>query len=1357
MLTPMRHLRELCPTLLLIACGALAAAEPGLVPVATTNVPAGQELRGFGRVGSATTVLRGATGEAILGTFRCQDAAHARTLAGKYLADLDLSPGTATAQVKAGGAEVPVRSLAGGASVLVAVAGATVQVLAASDAATLSTALAERPELARGAVDKGEYPSFLDRFDRYGFGFYGFAGWGNRGRVAYDLKNLGHQLKAEDVNPLDDLDWCVKGGWRFEPWLDPANYDDSDGIIKNDEVEWQVAKAKEAGLNLSFRVYADAGGAAWSGRRFADLMDQPFSFLTSGWHGRHDNWKSDPHFSWSSLDVQKYMAVKTMDMMRTQVAQPHVMGWMHPHGELVHSEWYDKHADRSALAQRDWRAWLGQRCTLAEASALFDRSKRPFASWDEVQVPEFATFAGLDGQIADLGGTWWARREPAVEPKTPDSALPRPGIEQKWWEGEADQAWTRIAAPGDDRLQQLLKKAGGKDATWFKRGFDLDAGDLARAGTVYLYWFPMSSRGLHVGKAPRFNQVWVNGQEAGEVGSWGALDVSKLVHAGQNRIAVRLLGDTWDGRMFLSSEAPSVYPYLAGGKNRLWLLWDDWRKDIKHRGWDVILDGMRQVDPDRPVKFMAPKAFGDSRWLDLATRWGGFGHFTGEGMWFFPWYKRGSFLHGLPGTSEMAGPANNLAEMFDTYRRIFLAGLNGHDAVFLAQHYTRIPELRKFIEDHAAVLHQMGKYDLHGSQVLIHRSARNVTGIVPSAPHPGLGEKTREVQSPWDWDLGRGSLQALGHSYVYLDDAALAEGRMTGYTTLVDCGNEILDPAALAKIGEWVEAGGTYIAFAATGRNSLEQPDAWQVQRLAGCSVDRLRTPGKGTVTIAKDSALFPGLGGRQYPDLGHCTDWQGGNHCLWDVALKPGAGAEVAATYEDGSAAVLRVKKGAGQIILLGSSFWRGAADVRGVWWPDQRESEVLGALLAGVGQQPQVTSSDRLVWAQPYRSNNGLDAVACLVSWNDDKEVATTVRMRVPRKPAAVRVFEVGGERELPFLWADGVATVELTMPAKEVKVVRCQGVYAPGEALAHWWDYQQRIWHGLAKPSIDFTPWTQGRWADPTIDLRRAVRWTAEAPTGEAWKRPGFDAQAWKAAPALGVLTLDAGAPTGKPLWVRKSFTLPAHWQAQGGSVRLVSGAWFHGDHYLGKARLSLNGTVLHEPPGKSYQDFDVTALLKPGENVVTVELAGDREQTGIIAQMYLYHRAPAQAALDLAGTWNGTGKGGVPLEARLPGEAAINRPTLAFTVPVEWSGSRVRLVSEGDRDSVLGAWVNGRLVRRHHHALHGHADIDITAHLRFGEANEIVLARAGDQNGDPVNHARVETIRITAIRLERFAQP
>ena len=81
---------------------------------------------------------------------------------------------------------------------------------------------------------------------------------------------------------------------------------------------------------------------------------------------------------------------------------------------------------------------------------------------------------------------------------------------------------------------------------------------------------------------------------------------------------------------------------------------------------------------------------------------------------------------------------------------------------------------------------------------------------------------------------------------------------------------------------------------------------------------------------------------------------------------------------------------------------------------------------------------------------------------------------------------------------------------------------------------------------------------------------------------------------------------------------------------------------------------------------------------------------------------------------------------------------------FTVPADWKGLRVRIdfTSRGDR--LLGAIVNGRYVRRHHHRFGDRTDLDVTPFVRFGEENEIVLVG----NGNPTQTGTVESVRLTA---------
>jgi len=57
--------------------------------------------------------------------------------------------------------------------------------------------------------------------------------------------------------------------------------------------------------------------------------------------------------------------------------------------------------------------------------------------------------------------------------------------------------------------------------------------------------------------------------------------------------------------------------------------------------------------------------------------------------------------------------------------------------------------------------------------------------------------------------------------------------------------------------------------------------------------------------------------------------------------------------------------------------------------------------------------------------------------IGTNEDK-LSVEFTLRTPQRPARIVCHDVGGSNELPFQWADGIATVRLTMPAKDVKVL-------------------------------------------------------------------------------------------------------------------------------------------------------------------------------------------------------------------------------------------------------------------------------------------------------------------------------
>ncbi|MFZ2657111.1 MAG: hypothetical protein WAX69_19410 [Victivallales bacterium] len=1322
------------------------------------QAPSVQRTRGFGVVETDLRGYQSGAKSVWVHTFRCENAEKSKVLIGKFLADLSLSPKVEIIRIVSGGEEIPAVTTSGGAVFIGCVSGSQGRIISAVSQAAVKDFLKSHGTLAQGAVDKAAYPAFLDRFDRFGWGFYGLGGYNDfHGWMESAAKFDG---KKEVKNPVEDLEFAVKHQLRFEPWLDPAKLDNSDGIIMNTEADWLIKKSKEMGLPVSCRVYGESGDADWSARRFPEYMDQPAPFMISGWLLPELHWKTKPHFTWYDKDIHRYMAVKTMDLIKTYVDQPHIMGWMHPHGELVHNPWYDMHDDYSTAAKNSWHEYLLKNgYDLDGVSRLYQRTDRPFGNIDEIPIPEFATFAGIDGQVRSLEGKWWMRQENKSEPAPDKEWWSKPaenkymGIREKWFQGAVDgKLWTLVAMPGGEEFYNYrYGLTAYTPTTWFRRNFDMSQAQLAKT-PIYLYWFPISFGGIHSGENKRFHEVYINGEKAGGIGTWGALDVTALLRPGENQIALHLYGNRWDGRIFLSTDKPSVYPYLGKERNQLCILWNEWHRQVKFEAWREILDGMRQVDTDRPIKFMAPLGHGEDRWLKLASKYGGFGQFTGEGTWFFPWYKRYGYLYGLPATSETGGPANNLSGQFDTYRRTFLAGLNGHDAVFIAQSYTRNPELRKFWEDHDPVLKQMGRYDMYGPQVLLYRSSKMTLGYGGWKPYPELGQSTREIQNPWDWDIGRGTLQTLGQSYCYLDDGGVSDGKMGGYPVMLDCGNETMPPQTIDKIEEWVKSGGTFVTYPFTGRNSLLEPDAWPIRKLTGCEVAKLRKPGTGSVTIGKDQNVFKALSGKTFPDNGTSMDYIGNEHNLISTELKPGADCEILATFDNGAPAIVRRKLGKGAVIALGSVFWRGSQDRMGIWWPEPLETNFIADLLNGLGFPTAFcVTDDRLVWPQPYRSNNGLDLVAVLVSWHDDKDVDTTVKIRLPTKPAALVCFGVGGIKDLPFDWIDGQAVAKVNMPAKEVKVIRATGCADPFDAVNHWWNYQQKIWHELAKSTIDFAPYRKGKWADPTLDLRVGAKLSNDKPQSDAWMKSGFDDKTWKSC-TLTVLDF-VGANPGAPLWIRNSFIVPAEWAAEGGKIFLINGAWV-GKQYIGEARLSFNGTMLSDFSQPEYQEFDVTKLLNEGENVIAYEFKGGTVPQGFLGQVYLYHEKPAASSLLLGGRWDGVTADGKPAAITFPGKGTIKWPTRKVLIPKEWEGNyQVRLRIEGEKSSVLGAWVNGKMIRRFHHGLGGKCDIDITNALRFGRENEIVLPYHHEQSGADLSEKAFDW-NIQAIRLDAY---
>ena len=1300
-------------------------------------------LRGFGRV-SVNHEIHEAheKGVASVMRFECETPENAETVAGKFLYDLYAEDGVT---FKDG-----IHETKGGAAFAVERDGKRTVIYAAESREALEELFTNRncrncsqitnTNLSTSAplrlcvkndnpvnlVEKAAVPEYMKAF---GWGVYGIGGledyhqWMERAK-----ENAGINPKADKsfLDPRDDFMFLREmGNMHFDNWLETGMTEFSDNIASS-SIFWRQKLAESFGIPYGCRLYMPIGdrhGYSWFERRFAAHHDQPPTWLPNSWDSYIAH-KS--HMSWFDKEIWGYTAARTKDMMAKFGANGKMRTWMIPSGETSCGPWYGWHSDYSETAARDWwRFLLNKGVTLDDASAMYNRSEQPFKSWREVPIPEFATFAGLSGMVLDLYGTWLTKAVDAEEnsewQELPDFPGNRDMISLYVKKGE--RAQKQLADPRRPEQKERFRR--------FRRKFmlpnDFDAKNAKDAKRTYLYFFPMSGDSLR-------HEVSLNGGKVHTVGNWCAIDVTDDLKGGENTLDILLQGAVWQGRIFLSSETPQLYPNMAEARCRLWALWHEWHRNAKTERFEEVFDAMRQADPNAPIEVMAPSALGMRNINRLLHDWGGYAHFTGEGSWFFPWWKRYAKLYGYEGTSELGHPSEDLAEAKTSALRVFLAGLDMHKPVFLTQTYSRTPEIRDWWLSHKDLFSRVGTYDidLAQPQALIYRRFDLIYSFFPQ-PFPVIGRKTGAMRTPWNYDLGRGSLQSIGQSFIYINDDGIEDGKMDGFKVMFDCGNEIIPEDEVDRIAKWVEKGGVFVAYPFTGRSTQLKAGSWPMAKLTGTRAE----PIKRRIGIAENGAKLP---------VAEAKRRQHGD----DVALETVSDdVEVLVRYADGRAAITARRIGKGMVIHIGSFYWRGSEDVNGIWNPQgEEERNFLRSLLACCGQpKALVETDDRLVLAQPYRSHDGLNLVAVLCNFNEEGNAsrrdaeaqrATVVKLRTGRKPR--RIVGYAGnpvnpvnpvEKELPFDWdeAEGVATVKLALPPQEVAVLNAE-CYGVGEALVYWWKNSTEQWHELKKPTRDFSKYYEGEWKDPTQDLKEGWKIVTDSRSPFPVPRspiPLDCLQFW-------------GWPEGKGAVCRKTFDLEdKEWVSDGGKTLLIFRS-LHPSFALSSMTVSMNGEKLVSGSKAICHELDVTAILKSSGNVLEVEFADSEKFTGIDGSIFLYHRAKPVVSVDVLKE-----EGKTKLLRGSDG-----RDSFSVYVPAKWKGKyRVRVYMEAARDLPWGVKVRDRAMHKRSRA--GRiTDLDITELLRFGETNVVEIGANA-----PSEHPDKTSVKpLTALRLDLY---
>jgi hypothetical protein len=1004
-------------------------------------------------------------------------------------------------------------------------------------------------------------------------------------------------------------------------------------------------------------------------------------------------------------------------VVREYAAKPNVVEFLEPHGELRHGD-YDVFLEYGPVADRSYRQYLQmQHHDLATVSRRWYGDPQRLRSWDDVRVPEVASFLGYDAKAIDLAGQWQVGYEKFAGGKKYSSEelqgmgtkpVPTDPPPPAWFAPDFDdRGWPTVVAPGNDRTIFLPKRPAV-----YRRRFEVGA-DWARAAPrSWIYVWDLNSC-EHLKERVI---VFLNGKKLGEdrllhaVPHWCAVEATGALQTGANTLALRLPKGFLAYRVYLSSSPPAQYPCLGKQRNAQWVDFADWRRwsrlETVRRGMEMI----RQVDPDRSIVCMAPDSY-VAGIKQLCEAYGGHFHNTGymSGWWaeYLPMLSRGS---DLPFSLEPGGPAKDLPEF---KQMLGLQMTEGIQAIHYFIHVGNIlwdDSIRGYFKEQLPLIHTVGKVHPPKAEIAMLCSDRvNDLGGYPWGKDANVNLNSGYFRWPLNTFLtGKYDLDGL-------TDLDLLAGNAAPYRMIVDSNTSIMDERLVDAIEKWVREGGIFVTFVQTGRHTPEKKDAWPISRLTGYRVkeaSRYNADGEPErwwkLRFAPGQTVFA----PEQLDVAHAQ--------ANGLKLEPrDPDCRNIILWEDGTVAAGIRPLGRGCVVNLGLKFCRDP-----LWDGGTELTQRLFEGLFHWAKLRRVPAAAGGVLLRHYVSNNGLYDFWTL--WNRDakKEVKTQLVFAAETSPAECVDVKTG--LAVPLSRPDeGPATVgPLRIAPLEMRMFR-----TPREEIARapwaWYALQTRWWRGTTAPSpaplkladtahvVDLSR----DWAVQSVPDKSVVPVSElAAADADASKWPRRDLQCWAVPEEL---------PT-RHVILRREFRVPDSWDR--GEVTLWIQSWVGGT-FMDKARARLDGKELANIGGGV-----IVPLAGPAgsRHTVTIEVQAEGDIVGSRGNAWLAYTPRPLAEFDLAGLWTPTADmlhDAAPLHLPGPidGMRGVRR---SFQLPAGWEGKQVYLYVRGG-PRVSGAIVNGRYVRRHHHALGDTTLINVTPWIVGNGKNEVEILAPGHE--------------------------
>ena len=1230
--------------------------------------------------------------------FTCESAQKADVLLGKLLADLFWDAGAAHLQhtVAVKGAAFTVHSWAPYGALLAARAGRQVVLLGGAEEAAVARSAALEPLLFGRDVacaPAQPYPVYLDAFDLRAYKFYTHA-MSSVSKLGLDT----HWPFLEQLG-LSAMSFQQLLFHRMSP---------APGVIETTATDYEMKEAERHGGLVMAGISGGGEFPLWVYNKYPEVMAQPTpTTLFGSWGGAG---AAGAHYeSWGIPEATLAATGLTFlrQSMQRYLSSPALGGWLlysgAPGMEMAMHSRSGMYWDYSPVAEGEFRKWLREvrGYTLADMGRRWYGDSGHFTSWDQITVPDLNDFYGgtCVGGVR-LADNW------QFQPAAPEATVPPPA---------GDPRWLPYALPPSQQGDFLPW-----GPSFYRTTFN---GDRWQQPGQSLYLACVANNYAREGIS-----LWLNGKLLGQFkptdNTIGGVqvEITGLVTPGANQLVFKVPSTSPHnegrivGPVYLCPVQPKFYPYLGPQLNARYA-------DLRlFQGYGVyrihlpVAEMARAVDPDRPFVF-SPGSGADTADAaeQLAVRFGGSLQNTGREAYTFPYWTGYGYVGGFYGTSEPSATTTgpNLDRLLGM---ISFDGDSNHILFWDIENYINYEKETGWFTKHARQIQLFGKALRDNPRLVLYRSSRNAL----------LGSTTFSR-----YDIGNSDMQAAHYDNVYANDSDVLSGRIDKFPVLFDTGDDFLEPDMLAALTRYVTNGGTFVASPATGRHTLEEVNSYPLGPLVGCT---LANPQKrGTLRFGTNLPVLNAYAGQSFAADGIALTPVPGPHAIVPLA-----------TWEDGTLAIGVRQVGQGRVIVLGSGFWR-AEGLRNDFY-----DKFFGDL--GIGRT--ATADSPTVWTHKFVTKNGLQD--WIIAFNITNAPQTVgLAYQVAGQPAVVWNMTTRQAVDFTYTPEGWVRLAPVSLDPQSLAIFGSpRGSLLGG--LPVWWGEKTKYWKrcDATAPAVPAAP----------AEVIALDQWRftpdpdAKISATEAWKTAGFADGAWQSVPS-GIWDLIFTDPArrhyhGLALY-RRSFTLPAAWSGHRVTLNLEC---FNTPIVYDAGEFYLNGKLVTTYAARGWAQFynyDVTALLRPGTNVLAVKVTGGAQFSGIAAPIWLAPEKLLSPVIDLAGPWAAVKQDYRTQETvTLPGTVTARYLVRTVALPADWAQKTVYLHVETGRQWLGSVVVNGHPLNLNA-ALHPYplrAEINLTPFLKPGQDNRLELwpYQTIPGKGNP-NDLEEEKVDILALRL------